>query len=138
MSGEVADSVCKKLGMDHWGRSETVGISERNWALWNKADIWVFIKILQWHQRAAKSTQLTTVYASPNASRRRELWEKLDEMAILGAWALIGDFNCVLTPEEKSSNSSVSSSFVEWVDRRNLIDHGYSGPHYTRNHGGAL
>lgn len=47
------------------------------------------------------------------------------------AWVLIGDFNCVLRGEERSSRRGVSSTFVDWVERRALVDIGFSGPLFT-------
>lgn len=40
--------------------------------------------------------------------------------------------------EERSSGSGASSSFVEWVDRKGLIDLGFSGPILTWSHGTSL
>lgn len=45
-------------------------------------------------------------------------------MNIEGAWALIGNFNCILRLEELSSVIG-ASSFAEWVDRRGLINLGF-------------
>lgn len=56
------------------------------------------------------------------ATMRRATWGKLDGMHIEDVWALVGDFNCVLRPEERSLISGASTSFVEWVDRRGLLD----------------
>lgn len=63
------------------------------------------------------------------------LREKLDEINIEGAWALTGNLNCVLKPEERTFNSGASSSFAELVDRRGLIDQGFSRPRFTWNYG---
>lgn len=44
------------------------------------------------------------------------------------------DFNCVLKTDERHSDSGVSSSFVEWVERKGLIDLGYVGPKFKWSH----
>lgn len=54
------------------------------------------------------------------------------------AWVLVGDFNCVLKADEWSSGVGVSTSFIDWEDRRGLIDHGYSGQPFTLNYGSSL
>lgn len=47
---------------------------------------------------------LTAVYANPNPSMRKFLWEQLEELTQTGPWLLIGDLNCVLEDDERSSN----------------------------------
>lgn len=79
--------------------------------------------------------ELTAVYANPHAMGRRGLWEDLNQIIVESPWALIGDFNCVLKDDERNSDSGVSSSFVEWVERKGLIDLGYSGQRFTWQHG---
>lgn len=59
--------------------------------------------------------ELTTVYAPPTASKRRSFWEKLYEVKIKDPWLIIGDFNCVLNDEERSSQKGTSTSFQAWV-----------------------
>lgn len=54
------------------------------------------------------------------------------------AWALIGDFNSLFTLEECSSNSGVSSSFAEWIDRKGLLDMGFVGPKFIWCHGNEV
>lgn len=53
-------------------------------------------------------------------------------------WVIIGDFNCVLLAEERSSRSAVSSSFKSRVDSNGLIDLGYFGSCYTWSHGASV
>lgn len=142
VSGDVADGVCKRIRRDHWCRFEAEGLSGGVWILWNKAEVGVTIRFVHKYfihvtVRSLERSywELAALYASPNARRRRKIWSKLHEIKVENAWALIGDFNCVLTPEERSSGRGASSSFAEWVEQRGLIDMGYSGPRYTWNHG---
>lgn len=46
-----------------------------------------------------KDWELTAIYASPNATQRRGIWDNLDEMPIEGACLVMGDFNRVLRSE---------------------------------------
>lgn len=50
-------------------------------------------------------------------------------------WQNIGDFNCVLDDEERSSNKGASSCFQEWTNRKGMINLGYVGAVYTWSHG---
>lgn len=74
------------------------------------------------------------MYASPQPSTRKFLWDKLDALAVEIPWALIGDFNCILTVEERSSSSGVPSSFQSWVYRNGLVELGFVGSRYTWSH----
>lgn len=43
------------------------------------------------------------VYGSPNGTKRRELWSSLELLAqnIHNPWMLVGDFNAMLTEDDK-------------------------------------
>lgn len=60
---------------------------------------------------------LTTIYASLNSATRHHLWSDLNQLVVEETWAMIGDINCVLRDEERSSGLGVSSSFVAWWNR---------------------
>lgn len=78
---------------------------------------------------------LTAVYANPHSNARRLIWERLDALEVRKLWVLIGDFNCVLKDEERSSGLGASSALVSWVRRNCLIDLGYGGNRYTWRYG---
>lgn len=78
-----------------------------------------------------KRWEITAVYASPNANVWKHLWDMLDEMIIKGPWVVMGDFNCVLRGDERSSRVGASSSFASRVERRGLMDLGFIGPIFT-------
>lgn len=78
---------------------------------------------------------MTAVYAPPNARRRISFWERIDEVRFEHLWLIIGDFNCVLLNEERSSKQEASMSFQDWVSRNGLIDLGYVGVVFTWSHG---
>ncbi|PPR83706.1 hypothetical protein GOBAR_AA37004 [Gossypium barbadense] len=54
-------------------------------------------------QGSMKSTYLTVVYASPNTSKRKLLWPKLSRLVLDSskAWVLGGDFNSILSQNER-------------------------------------
>lgn len=54
---------------------------------------------------------LTTVYANPQPTKRRFLWKHLEALEVELPWELIGDFNCILKDEERSSNVGASTAF---------------------------
>lgn len=68
---------------------------------------------------------LTAMYAHPNPSVRRFLWDRSKEVEINRPWVVVGDFNCVLTAEERSSHSGASASFQNWVEDSGLLDMGF-------------
>lgn len=99
ISGHVADEICKKIGNNCWDLSEAEGFSGGVWLLWNEVGVKVSIRYVHNFfihiavtSLGCKSWKLTTVYASPNASRRRILLQKLDDMMIEGPSILLGDF----------------------------------------------
>lgn len=59
-------------------------------------------------------------------------------MEVFKPWVLVGDFNCVINDEERSSNSGVSSRFRNWVMEKGLLDIGFSGNPFTWSHGVSL
>lgn len=145
ISGELATAVCRQLMRSHWIRSEASGFKGGIWVLWNDLDIQVQPRYL--HQQfihmsvvsaGAKHWDLTAIYASPQASSRNLLWSALDQLPLADAWVLLGDFNCVLRGDERSSGVGVSSQFVDWVEQRRLIDLGFSGPTFTWNYGTSM
>lgn len=76
-----------------------------------------------------------SVCASPNTTKMRQLWNKLDELEQEEPWLLIGDFKCVFRDEEGSSMKGASSSFQAWVNQRGIVDLGYLGAAFTWSHG---
>ena len=55
---------------------------------------------------------LVGVYGSPYARYRREFWESLQEVVheFGGPWMCVGDFNCIISQEEKRGGSKIGSS----------------------------
>lgn len=142
VSGVVADGICKRIRMSRWGHSEATSFSSGIWVLWNEAMTEIEIKHAHKYfvhlaitLLDGRKWELTTVYASPNTSRRRGFWSKLVMISFDNPWALIEDINCVLKAEERSTDSGASTSFAEWVDHTGHINLGYFGSKYTWNYG---
>lgn len=77
---------------------------------------------------------LTEVYASPNPSVRKHLWERLDWIDVSCPLVLAGDFN-FLASGGKKLDKRESSSFRQLMQGRCLTDTGYIGSKYTWSHG---
>lgn len=95
------------------------------------------VKILHDHQQfvhlsvsttAEREWFLSIVYASPNSTKRKFLWDDLKRTQREGPWCTIGDFNVVLHSEERALPRQVSSQFADWVNEEGLIDIGFTGP----------
>lgn len=77
------------------------------------------------------------VYASPNMSKRREIWGALNVIkeSVQGAWCVGGDFNAILYEDECRSNlsyySSVDNHFVDSVDEARLGENHTVGHIFT-------
>lgn len=115
ISGATADAVCMKMGKDRWIRSEADGFSGGVWVLWNegKTDLKLkysdkFFLHIEAKTGGGKEWELMAVHARPNLSVQMFLWERLNAIAVRRLWMLVGDFNCVLHDNERSSNSVVS------------------------------
>lgn len=117
VSGPVAVDVCKKIRLNRWSRSKAEGFSGGIWMVWSNEDVKIEIRYAhKFFLHASinagdgKEWELTAVYASPITSRRRGMWIKLDKMNIKKPWLLLGDFNCILKAEERSSSSGVGEA----------------------------
>ena len=85
--------------------------------------------------------RFTDFYGNPIAHRRRESWallDKLDSMMTL-PWLLMGDFNEILSSDERSGESAGSQrsmfEFGEVINRCSLVDLGYHGYPFTWENG---
>ena len=80
---------------------------------------------------------LTAIYAFSNFNKRKMLWEYLKNLAPLVnlPWVLLGDFNKMLTEDEKMEglplNGNRISTFRECIDQCGLMDLGFHGPRFT-------
>lgn len=78
------------------------------------------------------------VYANTSPSKRRWSWSELDMIETRNPWLFIGDFNCTLSDEERSSFGGSSNSFLRWTHDNDLIDLGFVRLCFTWNHGRSI
>ena len=145
ISGQRAVDVSIALGFDCVIRSDAEGFSGGIWLLWDSG--LVTLDILQVNNQAIHATVqvhhsnppwlFNAVYASPRFASRLLLWEQLTSFAESHnfLWKIAGDFNEILTSNEKFSASPASqrriSCFQNCLDNCNLLDLGFNGPRFT-------
>ncbi|KAL5752312.1 hypothetical protein ACOSQ2_022819 [Xanthoceras sorbifolium] len=78
---------------------------------------------------------LTIIYASPNISLRKKLWNYLQTIRdyFKGSWMIVGDFNEITCNAEKRGGRAKfsRSGFAEWIHKDNLMDMGFIGQNFT-------
>ncbi|KAM6596623.1 hypothetical protein CsatA_007147 [Cannabis sativa] len=77
---------------------------------------------------------LKVIYASNNRNERRELWKDVIELNPKGRWCMMGDFNEILSKEERIGNrvrSSPGEEFLNCVNQCQMEDVKYSGNFFT-------
>lgn len=80
---------------------------------------------------------ITFVYASCSMAERRDLYEELSQFGntVNHPWMLGGDFNAILSPEEKKGGTmgfiSSMTDFQGFTARNGLLDAGFTGSPYT-------
>ncbi|XP_060195145.1 uncharacterized protein LOC132624371 [Lycium barbarum] len=83
----------------------------------------------------------TVIYAKTSTRKRKKLWHKLRQNSsqIDGPWAVLGDFNVILSPSEKKGGiphrMSQSKDFITCLDDCGLADTGYSGNPFSWTNG---
>ncbi|KAK8615567.1 hypothetical protein V6N13_017152 [Hibiscus sabdariffa] len=149
ISGRKVDSFITSLGFSSSHRVEAVGFSGGIWTAWYDT---VHVEILLNHfqfihcqvtsKRDGRSFIATTVYASPNASKRKLLWLYLNRLApsIHDPWIIFGDFNATLTESDREGcalSTKPSTLFQSLVYDHGLRDMGFNGPEFTWSRGQA-
>ncbi|XP_073002499.1 uncharacterized protein [Typha latifolia] len=112
--------------------------------IWKKEIGWVDVAVVSRYAvhltitlMSGKTWIWTMVYASTHIESQQELWEELMHMATINTpWAIIGDFNAFLSPQEKRCSGEVimgpkCKAFAKFVDDTGLCDLGYEGIPYT-------
>ncbi|KAE8668460.1 hypothetical protein F3Y22_tig00112319pilonHSYRG00128 [Hibiscus syriacus] len=83
----------------------------------------------------------TSVYASPQASKRRFLWNQLVRLnpGNTVPWLLRGDFNVILKPDEGTGcshrHTNGSHLFTDFLSSMGLWDISFRGPTFTWSRG---
>ncbi|XP_060181961.1 uncharacterized protein LOC132611561 [Lycium barbarum] len=86
---------------------------------------------------------VTAVYAKCEANLREELWDELRNMASScnNPWMVIGDFNCIIDPDEKRGGNqhrmSESMPLINCMMDCELADAGFIGSKFTWCNGWA-
>lgn len=128
---------------------ESMGQAGGIWCLWdvqswkvsilNSSPQWVHLSV-SWKRQ--ESWLITVVYASPNLARRAQLWDDLSQLAetIDQPWSVLGDFNAILTDEERRGGASSPSTrgrqgFRDMISDCNLVDAGFQGSPFTWRNG---
>uniref|UniRef100_A0A2N9IBI9 Reverse transcriptase domain-containing protein n=1 Tax=Fagus sylvatica TaxID=28930 RepID=A0A2N9IBI9_FAGSY len=132
-----------KLGFDNTFTVPSLGRSGGLALLW-KADAEVVIQNYSQHHidahvdsKQAKCWRLTGFYGRPEQHRRRESWALLKHLSRLDVlpWCCLGDFNEILTVNEKYGGRERSlrqiMEFQEAVNICNFVDLGFQGASYT-------
>ncbi|XP_074305997.1 uncharacterized protein LOC141641225 [Silene latifolia] len=118
----------------------------RVWVVWNPNTYDVqpldyysqFIHMTVYSIINSKMFYLTMIYAHNDIVSREELWRKMRAFAMQcdGPWAMAGDFNCVLTPEERLGGHSFIAEmepFRDCLDQCGMIDIPATGSKFTWN-----
>ncbi|XP_074288835.1 uncharacterized protein LOC141613986 [Silene latifolia] len=90
------------------------------------------------HKSTNARSHVTMVYAFNGSNERQSLWANLSRLAnnISGPWAIGGDFNCVLTEDERVGGSfsrQDAEDFRQCLHQCEVIDSPAMGALYTWN-----
>ena len=145
MSGAGAIELIESLPFDGSVVADTIGFAGGIWMLW-RTDL-VHVDILASTEQEihaiirVRSQSLTwiisAIYASPRFVERCMLWENLKLIATLHdlPWALMGDFNEVITEEEKAGGNPICQrrvrAILDCMNECQMMDLGFSGPKFT-------
>ncbi|KAJ1379831.1 Endonuclease/exonuclease/phosphatase superfamily [Sesbania bispinosa] len=143
--GSYAQFLSSKLGLSECVISEVSGFSGGIWCFWNPV-IWnisvikVFSQVVHFSVNSGQGFNwlFSVCYGSPQYSSKRVLWEDLTSFheGVHCLWLLMGDFNCILHPDEKigGANDPISrdtNRFHEVINSRGLINGGFTGSPFT-------
>lgn len=127
-------------------RVEAIGFSGGIWILWNSNSVGLEIlaysdqlihAILSLSLPGSVDVLLTAVYGSPDAKDRKGLWTSLREACSLHSlpWLTLGDFNQVLSADEKLSRSGINlhncQLMLYCLRHCNFLDLESAGPKFT-------
>ncbi|XP_020410870.1 uncharacterized protein LOC109946693 [Prunus persica] len=141
ISGPRALTVAQNLGFSHYHIVDATGFFGGVWLLWNGNSVSLHVVAHSSQSITALVTLgnqwwlLTVVYANPCSRIRESLWKYFDGLACAShlPWLVLGDFNDIASAGEKcGGNLDLGGrSFVEWIDRNQLVDLGFFGAKFT-------
>ena len=125
--------------------ADTIGFAGGIWLLWRSDLVQVDvlasteqeIHALIWVRFQNFSWIISAIYASPRFVDRCLLWDNLTMLASLHnlPWALMGDFNEVLSEDEKLGGNTISQRRVrviqDCMNSCQMMDLGYLGPKFA-------
>ena len=134
------------LPYSHSRRVDSAGFSSNIWLLWNEGPSFS-VEIITCSEHSIHalvkvpspphSFLLTSMYAPPQFYKRKPFWDYLENLAmnISFSWILLGDFNDMISEEEKLGGLPVNrthiAAFRNCLDKCGLIDLGFHGPRFT-------
>ena len=145
VGGACAKRITDTFPFDGAIHADTIGYAGGIWLLWNselvdvsvlaatEQEIHVFVKVLS----SNFSWLLYSIYTSPCFLEHKVLWNNLSQVATLHnlPWLLVGDFNEVLSSEDKFGGLPVrlgrSQLFNNCLNDCGMIDLGFHGPRFT-------
>jgi hypothetical protein len=145
MSGTKADNILRSLPFDGGFSTDTIGFAGGIWLLW-RSDL-VDVEVISATEqevhalvRVSPSSSpwlLSAIYASPRFADRLVLWNNLKLIADSHniPWAVMGDFNDIVSSDEKFGGNLICrtrvQAYLNCMDYCHLIDLGFSGPKFT-------
>ncbi|XP_023912416.1 uncharacterized protein LOC112024003 [Quercus suber] len=145
MYGAKANKIIELLPFDGAAVADTIGFAGGIWLLW-RTDL-VNVDVLATTEQEIHAIirvraqtchwLISAIYANPRFAKRCILWNNIKLLAVMHdlPWALMGDFNEVLSEEEKYGGNPVCQRRVraikECMDVCHMMDLGFSGPKFT-------
>ena len=145
ISGAKPDEIIESLHFDGVVITDTIGFASGIWMLWRpdlvQVDVLAITKkeihALIWVRSQSFNWLISAIYASPKFVERCMLWENLKMLASLHnlPWAIIGDFNEVITEDKKSGGNPISQrrvkAILDCMDNYHMMNMGFVGPKFT-------
>lgn len=144
MGGAHAEKIASMLNFTGHTLVDAVGFSGGIWVYWMKE--LVAVEPIRKHDQYITMTisrvgalpwYFSAIYASPDPSKRQDLWRELRDFAQSNnePWLLAGDFNETRFPSERSSSCRESTrrshGFNAWIDDLQLLEVGFSRASHT-------
>ncbi|XP_061371831.1 uncharacterized protein LOC133314370 [Gastrolobium bilobum] len=145
ISGDKAQKLIPKFGFSNFVRQDPMGFSGGIWLCWDDVDFTLqvlkthhqFIHSGIIHRNCSRVDFITFVYGSPRRCERRMLWQKMVDLGMdnSSSWIVLGDFNTLLSPNEKVGGWSfcwgATQEFRDCLTNCNLHGMGSKGPQLT-------
>ncbi|XP_021843231.1 uncharacterized protein [Spinacia oleracea] len=151
MGGQQASKIATMLHYNGHTRVDAQGFSGGIWVYW-KPELVTINPIEQHNQYITMEITrngetpwyFTAIYASPDPTKRHELWQNLEEFAHTNGkpWMLAGDFNETRYGWERNSSCSETTRrsvrFNHWIESNQLLEVEFSGPSHTWARGNSV